>query len=157
MYYEKLKGLMGGEVPTVKCFMRKISGLPAAEQAEWYRVVYRVAQTEWAVTNGSYRRFIIALIEKNLQRFLDYLRRESFWCDFVTPVEESGMEMLVIYHLVRFRKKRKSSVRVLALCLLLLFGSKNKISTLCQYWKTQAITAEELLYLKGKMRVNGSL
>jgi hypothetical protein len=140
MYYEKMKEFLGEGAPTVKLFKEKVKNLNAEEQDECYRTVYRAAQTEWGVMNKSYRHFCVVLIERNLQRFLDYMRMETFWADFVTPTKDSETLLLLIYQTIRFRQKRKTSMRILAFGLLLLFGSNNKIDTLCRYWKSYRCT-----------------
>lgn len=146
---------MGEETPTVKVFKSKVKGLPGEEQAEWYRTVYRTAQTQWAAMNKSYRHFCIMVMEKDLERFLDYMQQETFWADLVTPVREPVLLLLLIYQIIQFRKeyKRKTTMRILAFGLILLFGMKLKINTLCHYWKTRAITAEELQGIKGRLSI----
>jgi len=153
MHYEKFKKMLGEGAPTVKRFKERMKGLDAGEQQECYRTVYRAAQTEWTVMSKSYQHFCMVLMERDLQRFLDYMRQETFWGEFVTPADDP-LPLLLIYQTIRFRQKRKTSLRILAFGLLLLFGSKKKIDTLCHYWKTQTITAETLQLLKERLMVD---
>jgi hypothetical protein len=138
MHYEKMKKFLGEGTPTVKLFKEKVKNPDAAERDECYRTVYRAAQTEWAVMSESYRRFCVVLMERDLQRLLDYMRKETFWAGFVTPADDPATLLLLIYQTIRFRQKRKTTMRVLAFGLLLLLGSNNRIDTLCRYWKTKA-------------------
>ncbi|MDL2245911.1 hypothetical protein LJC54_10485, partial [Parabacteroides sp. OttesenSCG-928-J18] len=119
MYYKKLKRLFNGRSLSVKSFYQITATLPETERDEAIRLVYQVAQAEWKTCNAAYRQFLIRFLENDLQRFLDFLRRESAWGELLIPLEDPEWTMLLLFALLEQKEERKAGRRLLAFSLLL--------------------------------------
>ena len=118
---EELVALFGGAKPTVRLYHELLKCMPLEERGIFFDRTFGLALSGWMDLTLSYRLFLIRLIKKNRQPFVDYIRQKTVLGEFLYEMDELNLLLKVLNLLVDPYKNHKSSYTEISFSLLLVF------------------------------------
>lgn len=118
---EELVALFGGAKPTVRLYHELLKCMPLEERGIFFDRTFGLALSGWMDLTLSYRLFLIRLIKKNRQSFVDYIRQKTVLGEFLYEMDELNLFLKVLNLLVDPYKNHKSSYTEISFSLLLVF------------------------------------
>lgn len=118
---EELVALFGGAKPTVRLYHELLKCMPLEERGIFFDRTFGLALSGWMDLTLSYRLFLIRLIKKNRQLFVDYIRQKTVLGEFLYEMDELNLFLKVLNLLVDPYKNHKSSYTEISFSLLLVF------------------------------------
>ena len=86
---EQLIALFGGAKPTVRQYHELLECMPLEERGIFFDRTFGLALSGWTGLTVTYRLFLIRLIKKNRQLFVDYVRQKTVLGEFLYGMDES--------------------------------------------------------------------
>ena len=93
---EQLIALFGGAKPTVQKFHEFLNGMPLEERGIFFDRTFGLALSGWTGLTVPYRLFLIRLIKKNRQLFVDYVRQKTVLGEFLYGMDELNLFLEVV-------------------------------------------------------------
>lgn len=118
---EQLIALFGGAKPTVQKFHEFLNGMPLEERGIFFDRTFGLALSGWTGLTVPYRLFLIRLIKKNRQLFVDYVRQKTVLGEFLYGMDELNLFLKVVNLWMQPYKNHKSSYTEISFSLLLTF------------------------------------
>ena len=92
---EQLIALFGGAKPTVRQYHELLECMPLEERGIFFDRTFGLALSGWTGLTVTYRLFLIRLIKKNRQLFVDYVRQKTVLCEFLYGMDELNLFLKV--------------------------------------------------------------
>ncbi len=148
--FNRLRKLFGNRQPSVRRFNEALKDFSDKEKERLHRLAYSVAINEWDKLPVWYKDFLMNLVKRNRQGFLDYIRQVSILGILYIPVEDKKMAAKIFTMLAHLPKEKgkKASYNQIAFIFCLCMGAKGKISHLSDKISKGMMTPEEFEYMK---------
>lgn len=148
MNQNELKSLFKGQDPSARLFVEKMGKLPTQESDGFYAHAYSLGLVEWQALNATYQDFLLRLVHRKRQRFLEFLKQNmlgQLCYRFNDPLMAARVMALMEPH-----KEQKKSNNHQAFCFQLGFESDIRLETMGKIIGSRRFMPEELQDLKGK-------
>ena len=84
-----------GAQPAVYVYQQHVNNLLPEEKDVFYKDSFALAFSDWRNLSPAYRDFFVSLIKSERQRFIDFVRNDTFnWVSWVTSVLSSVVDVL---------------------------------------------------------------
>lgn len=145
---EQLIALFGGHKPSVKKYHEYLKRMPLEQRGIFCKQTYGIALAEWNKLEPAYQLFLIRLIKKERQQFVNYVRKETVLGKFLYEPDELNLLLKVLNLWMQPYQNIKPSYTEISFSLLLIFNinlSVKYLSDKIRYSRMDSFDFAELL------------
>lgn len=151
---ELLIALFDGHKPSVRKYYEFLERMPLEQRGIFCKQTYGIALAEWNELEPAYQLFLIRLIKKERQQFVDYIRKETLLGKFLYEPDELNLLLKVLNLWMQPHKNIKPSYTDISFSLSLTFNTNLSIKYLAdkiRYSRMDSFDFAELLEKSNEM------
>ena len=151
---EQLIALFDGHKPSVRKYYEFLERMSLEQRGIFCKQTYGTALTEWNELQPAYQLFLIRLIKKERQQFVDYIRKETLLGKFLYEPDELNLLLKVLNLWMQPHKNIKPSYTDISFSLSLTFNTNLSIKYLAdkiRYSRMDSFDFAELLKKSNEM------
>ena len=151
---ELLIALFDGHKPSVRKYYEFLERMPLEQRGIFCKQMYGTALAEWNELQPAYQLFLIRLIKKERQQFVDYIRKETLLGKFLYEIDELNLLLKVLNLWMQPHKNIKPSYTDISFSLSLTFNTNLSIKYLAdkiRYSRMDSFDFAELLEKSNEM------
>lgn len=151
---ELLIALFDGHKPSARKYYEFLERMPLEQRGIFCKQTYRIALAEWNELQPAYQLFLIRLIKKERQQFVDYIRKETLLGKFLYEIDELNLLLKVLNLWMQPHKNIKPSYTDISFSLSLTFNTNLSIKYLAdkiRYSRMDSFDFTELLEKSNEM------
>lgn len=151
---ELLIALFDGHKPSVRKYYEFLERMPLEQRGIFCKQTYGTALAEWNELKPAYQLFLIRLIKKERQQFVDYIRKETLLGKFLYELDDLNLLLKVLNLWMQPHKNIKPSYTDISFSLSLTFNTNLSIKYLAdkiRYSRMDSFDFAELLEKSNEM------
>lgn len=143
-----------GAQPTVQHFRKLVMNLPEEERAGFLKAAFGLAFSEWGSLPVAYRKFLVALIKSERERFVVFVHRETVLGEFLYKLKDEELFFRILSLLECPSRKYPVSYTGLSFSVLLGFDVNLKVKSLSDKIRYAKPETDDLFELFEGVRID---